>query len=65
MAVKIKKLCQECIEHVNTVCENETNIQVLQSTLKALNEGQRTLGVLRGKVIEKAGIINISNNNQK
>jgi hypothetical protein len=65
MAMKINELCQECIKHVNMICETETNIKVLESTLKALNDGQRTLGVLREKVIEKAGIIQISKNNQK
>jgi hypothetical protein len=65
MAMKIKELCEECVKHVNIICMNERDISVLQSTLEALNEGQRTLGVLRENVIEKAGIINIKKYNQK
>jgi hypothetical protein len=58
MAMKIKELCQECEQHVNEICEKETDIRILETTLKALNEGQKTLGVLRGKIIRKAGKIN-------
>jgi hypothetical protein len=53
MALKIRELCQLCEQHVNELCENETDIKVLESTVEALNQGQRMLGALRGKVIKE------------
>ena len=56
--MKIKELCLECEQHVIDLCENETNIKVLQATVDAINQGQRMLGILRGKVIRRAGRLN-------
>ena len=62
MAARIKELCNECEELVNNVCENKTDIMVLQSYLDVLNEGQVHLGKLRGKIIKRASRINHASN---
>ena len=48
----IKKLCEQCDDYINKICENETDKNRLIQIIEALNEGQNSLGLMRGKVIK-------------
>jgi hypothetical protein len=64
LAARIRELCDECEELVNHICENETDISVLQSFIDMINDGQRQLGKLRGKIISRATKLNARDNSK-